>query len=145
MKIFGHPDSSAIAHQQAPEGTKLATSTPPEADDELLAISAQHALRPINMATKSAILFMMLAIALKAAAGSASTPPTAHCAARMDAFCNNNTAGSPLAQCIAEIRAQHGSLPLKALHDTSAQHGPDEWRCYSPTCLDAGGTRYAKP
>ena len=47
-----------------------------------------------------------------------------------------------MAGCIAEIKAAHGALPLVALHDTDVQHGPDQWRCYSPTSLDASKTRY---
>ena len=63
--------------------------------------------------------------------------PLPQCAAQMDAFCNSPA----LASCKAEIAVGNGTLPLVAVHDAGAGGGSAQWRCYSPTCLDAGGTR----
>ena len=65
------------------------------------------------------------------------TPPPSPCAARMNAFCNSDAAG-----CVSSIKAAGGALPLFALHDAGAGSAEKQWRCYSPTCLDASNTSY---
>jgi hypothetical protein len=51
----------------------------------------------------------------------------------MDAYCNADTG------CVDSIKQLNGSVPLVALDDGP---GSNSWRCYSPSCLDAGQTHY---
>ena len=82
--------------------------------------------------------FFLCAIALQRAA---SMVPPAACVARMDAFCNSDP---KMAGCLTQIKAQGALLPLVALSDGSAAGTQPQWRCYSPTCLDASRTHYIR-
>ena len=68
------------------------------------------------------------------------TPPDA-CAARMNAFCNSDP---KMTGCIAQVKTQGGQVPLVALFDGSSGDDTPQWRCYSPSCLDASRTRYVR-
>ena len=89
-------------------------------------------------ATSRKMRFFLCAIALQRAA---SMVPPAACVARMDAFCNSDP---KMAGCLTQIKAQGALLPLVALSDGSAAGTQPQWRCYSPTCLDASRTHYIR-
>lgn len=75
-----------------------------------------------------------------AISGCCATRPPANCTAAMDSYC----AGPALQKCAEKIREMGGELPLKAVRDVSASSKVEEWRCYSPTCLNANGTAYKR-
>jgi len=56
-------------------------------------------------------------------------PPSPHCQAELDAFCNS------LTNCIQIIKRDNFSLPLYARYDRGQRTATKEWRCYSPSSL----------
>lgn len=54
----------------------------------------------------------------------------------MNADCNADTA------CVQSIKAGGGELPLVALDDTDSEGSAADWRCYSPSALNANKTKY---
>eukprot|EP01065_Artemidia_motanka_P012817 TRINITY_DN1707_c0_g2_i2.p1 TRINITY_DN1707_c0_g2~~TRINITY_DN1707_c0_g2_i2.p1 ORF type:complete len:459 (+),score=154.32 TRINITY_DN1707_c0_g2_i2:57-1379(+) len=80
---------------------------------------------------------MRAAAAVLAVLGSAGAAvPPAKCEKAMAAYCASDSG------CVDSVKSKGGALPLVPLFDTDSKGGSDQWRCYSPTCLNANHTQY---
>jgi hypothetical protein len=91
--------------------------------------------QPVGSMPPSATLALLLAAGGAALRLGAASDPTAACAAKLDAWCGNES-NPALSVCYKSMRATKVKIPLVAAY--SGQSGaPTErkWRCYSPTDL----------
>eukprot|EP00054_Salpingoeca_dolichothecata_P015800 m.91606 g.91606 ORF g.91606 m.91606 type:complete len:447 (-) comp21663_c0_seq5:367-1707(-) len=82
----------------------------------------------------NAMWHLLVSLATLTSQAIALVPPA--CQQQLDSFCNSDKT------CVSALSSRGDKLPLVARNDTDEQHGPPEWRCYSPSSLSPDLSHY---